>query len=64
MIVVDARSTRPGLWNLEKAGDIYREIMGVSEPQDDYLTRLDVYSILGCVLRSAMYEGKPKRRIM
>ncbi|VUC26635.1 unnamed protein product [Clonostachys rosea] len=54
----------PGLWNLEKAGEAYREMIHVSEPQDEYLDRNSVYGITGMILRSAMYNQDPKRRFM
>ncbi|CAH0042053.1 unnamed protein product [Clonostachys rhizophaga] len=61
---VDLVDTGPGLWNLEKAGEAYREMVGVSEPQDEYLDRNSLYGIGGMILRSAMYNQDPKRRSM
>jgi hypothetical protein len=49
---------------LEEAGDAYREIMGVSEPEAEQFIRVDIYAVLGFVLRSAMYVDGPVRRVM
>jgi hypothetical protein len=62
--LADVRVTRPNTWNLEAAGEIYRDIMGVSEPREDFDARIEVYATLGLVLRSAMYSNEPGRRVL
>lgn len=61
---VDLRACCPGVWGLEKAGEAYSEIMGISEPQEELSIRIELYAVVGFVLRSAMYNKEPKRRIM
>lgn len=56
--------TRRDIWNLERHGEFYRELMGVSEPQKDYDDRLELYAVKGLVLRSAMYFKEPNRRAL
>lgn len=36
----------------------------MSEPLSEYETRLDLYSLKGMVLRSAMYIKEPERRVL
>ncbi|KAM7206748.1 Fructosamine kinase domain containing protein [Rhypophila sp. PSN 637] len=60
----DIRVTRPNTWNLEAAGEMYRDTMGVSEPRADFDARIEVYATLGLVLRSAMYPQEPARRLL
>jgi hypothetical protein len=62
--LADIRVTRPNTWNLEAAGKIYRDVMGVSEPTVDFDARIEVYATLGLVLRSAMHAKDPERRML
>jgi len=62
--IADIRVTGPNTWNLEVAGEIYRDIMGVSEPQEDFNTRIEVYATQGLVPRLAMYSKEPARRLL
>lgn len=43
---------------------MYRDIMGVSEPREDFDIRVEVYSTQGLALRSAMYSQEPGRRVL
>ncbi len=63
-VLADIRVTRPNTWNLEDAGKIYRDVMGVSEPAADFDARIEVYATLGIALRSAMYAKDPERRVL
>jgi hypothetical protein len=56
--------TTPNLWGLERAGKQYLEFNELSEPQEDHEARVELYQILGMVLRSAMYHEEPMRRDM
>lgn len=60
----DLAVTMSNVWGLEKAGEVYRDIVGVSEPQDDFSARVEIYAMAGLVLRSAMYSKEPEHRNM
>jgi hypothetical protein len=64
VLLADIRVTRPNTWNLEAAGDMYRDIMGVSEPWEDYDARIEVYATMGLALRSTMHSQEPGRRVL
>ena len=49
---------------METAGEIYRDIMGMSEPIVDFDARIEVYATQGLALRSAMYAKDPERRVL
>jgi hypothetical protein len=43
---------------------MYRDIMGVSEPREDYDARIEVYATMGLALRSTMFFQEPGRRVL